>query len=108
MCPYRSPDVFSLDIDGIDYRVARKVLELGFRPKPAIVKYNTVFGPDQAVTASCTKPASDRFQEHSTWLYYGVSIAGWRRLFEAHGYHFLTTEKSGTNAFFIDPSAFPC
>jgi hypothetical protein len=106
MCPYRSPDVFSLDIDGIDYYVARKVLELGFKPKVIVVEYNSAFGPEEAVTIA-HKSCFNRWQEHSSGLYYGVSVAGWRKLFETHDYQFLTTEKSGTNAFFIDPSAFP-
>ena len=37
MCPYREPDIFSLDIDSIDYHIAKKVLELGFRPKIWVV-----------------------------------------------------------------------
>ena len=106
MCPYRSPDVFSLDIDSIDYYVFRKVFELGFKPKLVIVEYNSAFGPDQAVTIPY-KSCFARWQEHSSGLYYGVSIAGWRRLFETHGYQFVTTDKSGANAFFVDPSAFP-
>jgi hypothetical protein len=36
-----------------------------------------------------------------------ASIGAWRSLLEGHGYDFITTERSGTNAFFIDPAHFP-
>jgi hypothetical protein len=36
-----------------------------------------------------------------------MSITAWRRLFEGHGYDFITTEKSSTNGFFVDPNDFP-
>ncbi len=106
LCPYRNPDVFSLDIDGIDFYVARAVLKTKFRPKIFIVEYNSAFGPDESITVPY-RPEFNRFQEHASGLYYGVSIAAWRTLFRKHGYEFITTEKSGTNAFFIDPSQFP-
>lgn len=43
---------------------------------------------------------------HPTHLYYGVSIAGWRKLFESQGYRFVTVDRNGINAFFVDPSYF--
>jgi hypothetical protein len=105
MCPYRDPDVFSLDIDSTDYHIGSKVLELGFRPKIWVVEYNSAFGPDRPVTV----PFSTGFNRWAdpSGLYYGCSIAGWRRLFEGAGYQFITVDSSGINAFFIDPSAFP-
>lgn len=106
MCSYRNPDVFSLDIDGIDYHIAAKIMELGFRPKVWLVEYNSAFGPDRSLTVPY-RPDFIRWQAHESLFYYGASIAAWRKLFEAHGYHFLTTEKSGTNAFFINPATFP-
>jgi hypothetical protein len=105
-CPYHDPDVFSLDIDGIDYYIAKAIFAGGFRPKIFIVEYNSAFGPDHAVTVPYRQTFS-RFHEHPSGLYYGVSIAAWRRLFKEQGYEFISTEKSGTNAFFIDPAAFP-
>jgi hypothetical protein len=106
LCPYRNPDVFSLDIDGIDFYVARAVLKTKFRPKLFIVEYNSAFGPDESITVPYS-PEFRRFQEHPSGLYYGVSIAAWRTLFRKHGYVFISTESSGTNAFFIDPAQFP-
>jgi hypothetical protein len=100
-----NPDVFSLDIDSMDYHVARAALESGFRPRIAIVEYNSCFGPDRAVTV----PYSTGFNRHRVHLsgyYYGVSVMGLRRLFEASGYRFVTVEQNGLNAFFADPAEF--
>jgi hypothetical protein len=104
-CPFVSPDFFSLDIDGIDYYIADAMFTNGFRPKIVVVEYNSAFGPANSITVPY-KPTFARFHEHSSGVYYGVSIAAWRVFFERHGYRFVTVDRSGTNAFFIDPSAF--
>jgi hypothetical protein len=103
MCPHQH--VFSLDIDGVDYHIARRVLEIGFRPKIWVVEYNSVFGPELALTVPYSANFS-RWSGHQSGLYYGCSIAGWRTLFSNYDYAFVTVESSGTNAFFIDPTAF--
>ena len=43
---------------------------------------------------------------HSTQLYYGVSIAAWRKFFSHYGYRFVTVDRKGVNAFFVDPACF--
>jgi hypothetical protein len=106
MCPHLQPDVLSLDIDGVDYHIAKRILEIGFRPKVWVVEYNSAFGPDRAVTVPYS-PAFSRWSGDPSGLYYGCSINGWRRLFSSQGYHFVSVESSGCNAFFIDPAAFP-
>jgi hypothetical protein len=106
LCPFKDPDLFSLDVDGIDFYIARKVLDLGYRPKVWSVEYNSAFGPERSVTV-VYKPRFDRVSEHASWLYYGVSITAWRTLLEARGYRFITVDSNGINAFFIDPAAFP-
>jgi hypothetical protein len=102
---YRDPDVFSLDIDGIDYYIADAVMQAGFRPKIFVVEYNSVFGPDR----SCTIQYCEDFvftHAHPTQLYYGVSISGWRKFFESQGYKFVTVDRNGVNSFFVDPRHF--
>lgn len=102
---HSDPDVFSLDIDGIDYYIAKAIMDGGFRPKIFVVEYNSVFGSDRSMTI----PYMDDFvftKAHSTQLYYGVSVAGWRRFFESRGYHFVTVDRNGVNAFFVDPTFF--
>jgi hypothetical protein len=102
---HADPDVFSLDIDGNDYYVAQALFEAGFRPRIFVVEYNSVFGPERSATIEY----QDDFvftKAHPTQLYYGVSIAGWRRFFERHGYRFVTVDRNGVNAFFVDPAWF--
>ena len=103
-CLQRTPDLFSLDIDGNDYHVAIAVLAAGLRPKVVCVEYNSAFGPDRALTIPYT-PRLDYTTFHPSQLYYGVSIRGWRVLLEQHGYRFVTVETRGINAFFVDPDA---
>ena len=102
---YDDPDVFSLDIDGNDYYIAQAILDGGFRPKIFVVEYNSVYGPDRSVTVEYR----DDFvftSAHPTQLYYGVSISGWRNFFESKGYHFVTVDRNGVNAFFVDTAFF--
>ena len=102
---HRDPDVFSLDIDGNDYYIAQAILDGGFRPRIFVVEYNSVYGPERSVTVEYR----DDFvftSAHPTQLYYGVSIAGWRRFLGSRGYHFVTVDRNGVNAFFVDPTFF--
>jgi hypothetical protein len=98
------PDVFSLDIDGMDYHVAGALLDGGFRPRIFAVEYNSVFGPERSLTVEYRPDFA--FTAHPTQLCYGVSIAGWRRFFERRGYRFVTVDRNGVNAFFVDPAFF--
>ena len=102
---YPNPDIFSLDIDGNDYYIAKSILDIGFRPKIFVVEYNSAYGPDEAMTIKYKADFSFK-NEHETQLYYGVSISGWRKLFEEHGYRFITVDTQGVNGFFVDPDYF--
>lgn len=102
---HHDPDVFSLDIDGNDYYIARAILGSGFRPKIFVVEYNSVFGPE--LSATVEYQADFVFTKaHPSHLYYGVSIAGWRKFFLQHGYRFITVDRNGVNGFFVDPKFF--
>jgi hypothetical protein len=102
---HRNPDVLSLDIDSYDYFVASAILQEGFRPRIFVVEYNSAFGPVESLTVSAgaIKPVRRSVADR---LYYGCSITGWRRLFDSHGYTFVTVERNGVNAFFADPGEF--
>lgn len=102
---YDDPDVFSLDIDGNDYYIAEAIFNAGFRPKIFVVEYNAVYGPERNATIEYQEDFSYR-TAHPTELYYGVSITGWRKFFEANGYHFVTVDQNGVNGFFVDPNFF--
>ena len=102
---YLDPDVFSLDIDGNDFYIAKELLKNGFRPKIFVVEYNSVFGQEQMVTVKYDKNFAF-MKAHPTYLYYGVSIAGWRKFLKSQGYRFVTVDRNGVNAFFVDPNFF--
>lgn len=102
---HKDPDLFSLDIDGNDYYIAKAILEGGFKPKIFVVEYNSAYGPEECITVEYR----DDFiftTAHATKLYYGVSIAAWKKLFNAHGYQFITVDQHGVNAFFVNPNCF--
>jgi len=105
MAIHHDPDVFSLDIDGNDYYIAQSILDAGFRPKIFVVEYNSVYGPERSMTIEY-KADFVFTTGHPTHLYYGVSISGWRKLFEQHGYRFVTVDRNGVNGFFVDPKFF--
>jgi hypothetical protein len=105
LCVHRDPDFFSLDIDGNDYYVLKALLEEGLRPKVIAVEYNSAYGPDRCCTIAY-RPHFVAKEASRSRLYYGVSIALWRRYLSSCGYRFVTVEQNGVNAFFADPSAF--
>lgn len=102
---YHDPDVFSLDIDGNDYYIAKAIFENGFRPKIFVVEYNSVYGPERSETV-VYKSDFVFTKAHPSHLYYGVSIAGWRKFFASHGYRFITVDRNGVNGFFVAPEFF--
>ena len=105
MAFHHDPDVFSLDMDGNDYYIAKAILDGGFRPKIFVVEYNSVFEPERSMTIEY----QDNFavkRAHPTQLYYGVSISGWRNFFERYGYCFVTVDRNGVNGFFVDSAVF--
>lgn len=102
---FADPDVFSLDIDGNDYYIAKAIFDNGFRPKIFVVEYNSVYGAERSETVEYQ--ADFVFTKaHPTHLYYGVSIAGWKKFFDSHGYRFVTVDQNGVNGFFVAPEFF--
>ena len=103
--PRREFDLFSLDIDSIDFHILKAVLEFGYRPKIIVVEYNSAFGPKQSVTVPY-KAFFNRWNEHPTGIYYGASVMAWRELLEPFGYKFVSVDSSGTNAIFANKDHF--
>lgn len=103
--PMKDFDVFSLDIDSIDFHILKAAIDLGYRPKILVLEYNSAFGPNQAVTVPY-KPVFNRWDEHPSGIYYGASVMAWRFFLEPLGYKFVTVDSSGTNAFFVKIECF--
>jgi hypothetical protein len=89
-------DLFSLDIDGNDYWIWEAMTACS--PRIAILEYNSMFGPDRAVTVAYD-PHFDRHRYHS--MYYGASLAACTRLSARKGYRLVAVEPTGINAFFL-------
>ena len=96
-CNYKI-DLFSIDIDGVDYWVISKL-----RPnisKVFIAEYNPVFGSDLEITVP-NIDGFDRTNYHYSNLCYGLSLKALIKLMEEKNYYFLGTNLQKHNAFFI-------
>ena len=96
-CDYKI-DIFSIDIDGVDYWVISKL-----RPnisKIFIAEFNPTFGPDLEITVP-NIDGFDRINYHYSGLCYGHSLKALIKLMEEKNYYFLGTNLQKMNAFFI-------
>ena len=89
-------DLFSLDLDGCDYWIWEAMTVCS--PRIVILEYNSMFGPDRAVTIPYD-PKFDRHRHHTA--YYGASLTALTRLSARKGYRLVAVEPNGVNAFFL-------
>jgi len=89
-------DFFSLDLDGIDYWAWESMTACS--PRVVVLEYNSMFGPDRAVTVPYD-PQFSRDRYHT--MYYGASLAALTRLSATKGYRLVAGEPAGVNAFFL-------
>ncbi len=91
-------DVFSLDIDGIDYWILSELPE-NFS-KIAVLEYNPIFGDELEVTV----PYLDNFNRshyHYSNLCFGMSLRAAINLMHKKNFYFIGTNLFKNNAFFI-------
>ena len=91
-------DLFSLDVDGIDYWILKK-LPNNFS-KIAVIEYNSVYGPNIEVTVP-NKPQFNRTEYHYSNLCFGVSLKALINLMNLKGFVFLGSNLTRCNAFFV-------
>ena len=91
-------DLFSLDIDGIDYWIVKE-LPKNFS-KIAILEFNPLFGPEIEVTVPNLKKF-DRKKYHYSNLCFGMSIKAAVNIMKDKGFYFIGTNLFRNNAFFI-------
>lgn len=91
--------LLSLDIDGIDYWVLKKLSVL--EPSIVICEYNSLFGQKKAITVPYKKNYI-RSNEHYSNLFYGASIKAFIDLLKKRNYFFIGTNSAGNNAFFVN------
>jgi hypothetical protein len=89
-------DLFSIDIDGNDYWVWQAMTVAS--PRVVVLEYNSMFGPERAVTIPYD-PAFSR-RDHR-FCYFGASLAALTKLSARKGYRLVAVEPTGVNAFFL-------
>ena len=91
-------DIFSLDIDGIDYWIIDK-LPKNFS-KIVVLEYNSTFGNEIEVTIPNIENF-DRTKYHYSNLCYGMSFQAAIKLMEKKNFHYIGTNLFNNNIFFI-------
>ena len=92
-------DLFSIDIDGLDYWVIKE-LPANFA-KICIAEYNPLFGSENEITVPNIENF-DRTNYHYSNLCWGVSLKGLINLMNEKNFTFLGTNNFKNNAFFIN------
>jgi hypothetical protein len=90
--------LLSIDIDGNDYWVWKSIS--GINPVLVVIEYNSVFGPDHAVSVPYDR-AFRRGDAHFSHLYWGCSIKALEALGRSKGYALVGSNSAGNNAFFV-------
>jgi hypothetical protein len=89
-------DLLSVDVDGNDYWVWKAITTCS--PRVLMLEYNSMFGPERAVTV----PYDPKFSRRDhRFCYYGASLAAMTRLSASKGYRLVAVEPTGVNAFFL-------
>jgi hypothetical protein len=94
----RPVDLLHIDVDGNDWWLWQAVTSIA--PTIVIVEYNSVFGPERAITVPYD-PAFVRWQKHPSGLYFGASLAAFVHLAREKGYALLGSNSAGNNAYFV-------
>jgi len=95
---HKEIDLFSLDIDGIDYWILDKLPE-NFS-KICIIEYNSIFGDELEITVP-NEINFTRKEYHFSHLCYGMSLKALIRKMNEKGFIFVGSNELNNNAFFI-------
>jgi hypothetical protein len=96
--PNKNLDIFSLDIDGIDYWIIKELPD--DISKIIVAEYNPYFGPDLEITVPYSQNFN-RSEYHSSNLCWGMSLRALINLMEDKGFDFVGSNSLRNNAFFI-------
>ena len=90
--------LLSIDIDGNDYWVWEKLDVVD--PVIVIVEYNSIFGPNLAVTIPYD-PEFTRLKAHYSGQFWGASLSALTLLANRKGYSLVGCNSAGNNAYFV-------
>lgn len=91
-------DLFSLDIDGIDYYILENLNII--LPRVIVLEINHLIGFEKAQTVPYDKHFKAEFTKDGS-DYAGASLMAFVKLAKEKGYRFVGTNRFATNAFFI-------
>tara|TARA_B110000914_G_C15444956_1_gene437975 strand:- start:94 stop:1023 length:930 start_codon:yes stop_codon:yes gene_type:complete len=91
-------DLFSIDIDSIDYWIIKKLKNN--ISKIFVAEYNPVFGAELEITVPNIS-GFERSKYHYSYLCYGMSLKALINLMDQKGYYFIGCNLQKINAFFI-------
>lgn len=90
--------LLSIDIDGNDYWVWEKIDAID--PVIVIVEYNSIFGPELAVTVPY-EPKFARHRAHYSGQFWGASLSALNLLANRKDYSLVGCNGAGNNAYFV-------
>jgi hypothetical protein len=90
--------LLSIDIDGNDYWVWEKLTVID--SVIAIMEYNSIFGPELAVTIPYD-PKFARHRAHYSGQFWGASLPALTQLAGRKGYSLVGCNSAGNNAYFV-------
>jgi hypothetical protein len=89
-------DLLSIDIDGNDYYLWRKILLGGYRPRVVVIEYNAIYSADIHWVVPYR---ADTRWDLTSWT--GSSLRALFELGQEMGYELVGCNFSGLNAFFV-------
>ncbi len=89
-------DLFSLDMDGVDYHIWKSLNVI--QPRVVVVEYLDILGPNAALTVPY-KPDFNRFDTHPD--FFSASLAAFVKLGKEKDYRLVGINHLGYNAFFV-------
>lgn len=94
----REIGILHIDLDGNDYWIWKEIDVIS--PILVVLEYNSVFGPDRAITTPYNKSFC-RTKAHHSNLYFGASLRAVHKLSSEKGYSFIGCNSAGNNAYFV-------
>ncbi len=91
-------DIFSIDIDGIDYWVIKNIPKI--HSKIFVAEFNPIFGHEKKITVPNSKNFN-RSDYHYSHLCYGMSLMALIELMNNKNFTFIGTNVACHNAFFL-------
>ncbi len=96
---FNNLDLFSLDIDGVDYFILEKMPKKF--SKIAVIEYNALFGDKYAISVPNLENF-DKIKYHYSQLCFGASLRAIIDLMETKDFTFIGSNEINNNAFFIN------